>query len=226
MLIGCIDYEAVANMEALETPTPAPSEDLTVDLAVYEALEDQVDELDEYVDKLLEDQDNANEDKQNLLDENEMKESALQQAELSVYRSVISKGELEYYFAVIKQLELKDNGDLMLVIDRLDLTNEKFDSSYYNRSQIEDINKSLEFEYANRITETIKVSSDTILRYDGISVSSLDDSFALYVGAKIDEAEKNKNAVTADDNKNDQEIFEPVFIFLTLDGNAIMVLEK
>jgi|GEM_PF-2134309 len=226
MLVGCIDYEAAANMQVEQpTPTPEPSAEPTVALSAYESLEEENEELSSYVEKLLEDQADANEEKQNFLDENEIKEKALQQIELSLYRAVISEGDTEYYFGVIKKTEKKDNGEVILEVDLLELKNEKFDSSYYTRDQIEDINKSLEFEYASRMTENIRLTEETILRYNGASYPAYDDGFFEYVNGEITKAEAKKESSSSDED-DEQSFSGPIFIFMTLDGNALMVLEK
>jgi len=226
MLAGCVDYAAVSDTFGAEEATPEPTiePEMMVSMSTYEALEGENDELRDHIAQLEEDQKNADEQKMALINEIATLDDALKQIELGMYRSIISNSNLEIFFGGVIEAEETEDDLISVQVNVLNQSNEKFDSSLYTRDDIEKINENLSFEQADEKPRDIEIDSDVLLRYNGTSYPSLDDGFYAYLADQIVQAEVA--ASKEDDEEDETMIYSPVYIFVTLNDKALMVLEK
>lgn len=220
MTAGCVDYGVIA--EAEETSAPEPTEMLTVPMSDYEALADENEQLRAGFAEMEAQLEEAAQQNAEALDGISVIEDALSQVELGIYRSVIAKDGIEIYFGAVEHAAQRENGDVLIEAYALKQTNKTFDSSLYTREEIEGINDNLVFSYAEMKARDVVIGADALIRYNGKSYPDLDNGFFPYLADQIVQAEVASTSEGADEDT----VYYPIFIFVTLDGNALMVLEK
>ena len=196
-----MDYGIIGGAdEPIASPEPTVSSDMMVAMSTYEALEDKYNELEETIADLQDQLKNAEQKHSDEVGKNLMIEEALDQIELEIYRSVISKGELEVYFGGVRSAGQKEDGGILAEVSVLEQSNEKFDSSLYAREAIEGINEDLTFEYSEEKTRSVTIGPDTVVRYNGESYPALDSGFYPYLADQLLQA---KVATVAEDAEED-----------------------
>ena len=221
---SCVDYSGLEQaMNATPEATPTPSAEPMVLASAYDTLLNENQELNDYVEALLAEKVTADQDKIDVTEENDALTDALSAAELAVYRSVVTSGGMQSYFGVVTGATLQDDGSIVLAVEMVEPENEKFDASLYTKTQINDLNDGLTFASADMVKQQVVVDADTVVRYDHTTYPGLDSGFHAYVVSEIASAAA---LVEANEDPLVTLLNGPVYVFLTVEGTAVMVLEK
>ncbi len=224
MMAACVDYSAMTELSTQkQAAEPTASAGPMVRQSAYEDLLESFNTLNDQVNTLLDEKAASTQETQAAIDENTALAAVVSDIELSVYRSVISKDALGAYFGMIKGAEKLANGDVLLTVQPLSLVNETADASLYDKEVIREIYTGLTLEAADVPEVNFTVQEQTMVAYNDETHYTRDVGFFTYV---VDEMASAKALYDTNHMANPTLLPGPVFIFLAIGDDAVMILEK
>ena len=224
LLVACVDYSAMRELStSQQAPELTASAEPMIRQSAYEDLLANFNVLNDQMNTLLDEQAAGVQETQTMTDENAALAAVVSDIELSVYRSVISKDTLGAYFGMITGAEKLANGDVLLTVQPLSLVNETADASLYDKEVIREIYTGLTLEAADVPEVNFTVQEQTMVAYNGETHYTRDVGFFTYV---VDEMASAKALYDTNHMANPTLLPGPVFIFLAIGDDAVMILEK
>lgn len=224
MMVSCVDYSTMRTLSAAPAePEASASAEPMVRQSAYEALMEDYNALNEQLSQLAQQQETESLAAEETMVENTELNAVVSDVTLSVYRSVISKETLGAFFGMITAAEKLGNGDVVLTVQPLTMVNESVDALLYDEDVIKQIYTGLTLEATNEPVKTFTITESTMVAYNGETHLSRDIGFYTYV---IDEMTSAKAIYDAQGEARPNLLPGPVFIFLALDNDVVMALEK
>jgi len=223
MMVSCVDYSAMRELSPQTSAGPTASAEPMVQLSAYEQLLDDYNALNEKLNTLTEAQNAKDLAVEDMTAQTAEMGATVSDVTLSVYRSVISKDKLGAFFGMVTNAEKLGNGDVVLTVQPLNMVNEAMDASLYDENVIKQIYEGITLEASAEPTKTFTIFEGTMVAYDDKTHMSRDTGFYTYV---VDEMAAAKATFDAQSAANTTLLEGPVFIFLAIGDDVIMVLEK
>ncbi len=222
MTASCVDYSTMTEL-VKSGAQPEASEEPMVLQSAYTQLLDTYNQTNEDLKALQEEQAASALNEQALTEENAGLSSVTSDVELSVYRSVISKETLGAFFGMVTNAQQTENGDVVLTVQPLYMVNEAMDASQYDKDVIKEIYTGLTLAATDGPEANYTITKETMTVYGGETYYTRDSGFYTYITEAMTSAGSLYNTNSA---ANPTLLPGPVFIFLAIGDDVIMVLEK